>query len=84
MKTHLWNAAAELQDDDRFDPHDAETPDPCRGCGRPDCDSECAAYRQWLTVAYLDWDAAERPSACDWCGRSECTGYCAAFKEGVA
>lgn len=32
---------------------------PCRGCGSIHCDSECAEFRAWLTVAYLAWDAAE-------------------------
>jgi hypothetical protein len=35
-----------------------ETPEPCRGCGRTDCGEQCAQFRAWLTVAYLDWDAA--------------------------
>lgn len=46
-------------DDDRHDPRDSETPEPCRGCNRTDCDSQCAEFRAWLTVAYLDWDAAQ-------------------------
>jgi hypothetical protein len=47
-----------MDDDDRHDPHEAETPEPCRGCGSIHCDSECAAYREWLTVAWLAVDAA--------------------------
>jgi hypothetical protein len=56
------NALAEQMgvgaDDDRHDPYQAETPEPCRGCNSLHCDSECAEFRAWLTVAYLDWDAA--------------------------
>jgi hypothetical protein len=54
----LFRGALELADDDRHDPYDAETPEPCRGCNRTDCGEQCAEFRAWLTVAYLDWDAA--------------------------
>lgn len=46
-------------DDDRHDPHAAETPAPCRGCGRTDCGEQCLEFRAWLTVAWLERDAAE-------------------------
>lgn len=88
MSTRLFLHAAELADDDRDDPRaDSETPEPCRGCGRRDCDSECAEFRAWLAVAYLDWDAAEdadEPSRCDRCMRPECSGNCADFDAEVA
>lgn len=91
----LFRGALELADDDRHDPYeDAETPEPCRGCNRTDCGEQCAAFRAWLAVAYLDWDAAmaERDAAdladelsrCDRCMRPECGGNCADFKTAVA
>jgi hypothetical protein len=58
MNTRLFLQAAELADDDRHDPHDSETPEPCRGCGRRDCGGDCPEYIEWLRFSFLVWDAA--------------------------
>jgi hypothetical protein len=81
----LFRGVLELPDDDRHDPYDTETPEPCRGCNRTDCGEQCAEFRAWLAVAYLAWDAAgdaDELSRCDWCMRPECGGNCADFKVG--
>lgn len=58
------NALAEQMGVGPLDSADAdETPEPCRGCNRTDCGEQCAEYRAWLTVAYLDWDAAHGDDA---------------------
>jgi hypothetical protein len=58
----LFRGALELPDDDRNDPHADETPEPCRGCNRTDCGEQCAEFRAWLTVVWLQVDTADRAS----------------------
>lgn len=62
MHTRPWTCAGERPDDEPYGPddRDAETPEPCRGCGSIHCASECAAYRAWQAVAWLEHAEAVR------------------------